>query len=70
MGLRYGSLLFANTLKMLGTTDETSKNHLIFRLCRCGYIIIWSYPGGGVGVGVGVGVWNTGHCLDISTDGI
>ncbi|KAF5417536.1 MAG: hypothetical protein C5S38_01555 [Candidatus Methanophagaceae archaeon] len=33
MGLLYGSLLFANTMKMLGTMDEKLKNHLIFRLC-------------------------------------
>ncbi len=34
MGLLYGSLLFANTMKMLGTMDEKLKNHLIFRLCH------------------------------------
>jgi hypothetical protein len=33
VGLLYGSLLFANTMKMLGTMDEKLKNHLIFRLC-------------------------------------
>jgi hypothetical protein len=34
VGSRYGSLLFANAMIMLGTTNEKLKNHLIFRLCR------------------------------------
>ena len=34
VGSRYDSLLFANTMKMLGTMDEKLKNHLIFRLCH------------------------------------
>jgi len=33
VGSRYDSLLFANTMKMLGTMDDKLKNHLIFRLC-------------------------------------
>ncbi len=39
VGSRYGSLLFANTMKMLGTTDGKLKNHLIFRLCHITVII-------------------------------
>jgi len=34
VGSLYGSLLFANTMKMMGTMDEKLKNHLIFRLCH------------------------------------
>nr|AAU82786.1 hypothetical protein GZ1C11_18 [uncultured archaeon GZfos1C11] len=30
----YGSLLFANTMKVLGTADEKLKNHGLFRLCH------------------------------------
>jgi len=41
VGSRYDSLLFANTMKMLGTTDEKLKNHLIFRLCHSIPSVSW-----------------------------
>ena len=43
VGSRYGSLLFANTMKMLGTTDEKLKNHLIFRLCQLHYLFLFPF---------------------------
>ena len=34
VGSLYGSLLFANTMKMLGMMDEKLKNRRLFRLCQ------------------------------------
>ena len=59
VGSRYDSLLFANTMKMLGTMDDKLKNHLIFRLCQLSPFS-GSFGCGGLSQGVGVGVIRPG----------